>query len=244
MEKNIRMDIVENYIATIPLIYKDELAGIRSEQQIMIASYDNLIYIKNINENILKSNPLKNIPHCSIYKINDGLLFYPNSLVPIKAMPKGILWSPIAKIIPLQLPTIDRSRPVNLDECEINLVLDTNEQQAAALLVDAKIAKDYLEQNSVIRSQNMKWVLWDNKMFIIGYPLLPLPGKAYWQVESFFIPMGFNFELPILKKQIERKVNPNKSNVVVWNEAGNYVLINQVDFKPLQLSSVRKTWKQ
>ena len=75
---------------------------------------------------------------------------------------------------------------------------------------------------------------------LLGTPLLPIPGKSYWQNGASFLPAGYDFEISMLRNMITEKLKVSENKIVVWNEKGNYFFINREDLNFLDLAAVRK----
>lgn len=229
------------YLFEISKEHKEFLATIRQWNNVRIAFAETAIWLKDFTEEQMKSPNLLQIPHLIKYKEKQNLLFKNTSLLPSKKMPSALLWSPIQNALPVELPSLNHNFFGIHESIEVTIVPSEIEKEAKAILTTISVLKAYVEQSPEVRLNPLQWVLLEDKVLIVGTPLLPIKGKVFWQLGNSFLPVGYNFELPILKDVIDNKINQSAANCIVWQSDSTYLSIPKENFKPLSISSLRLT---
>ena len=80
-----------------------------------------------------------------------------------------------------------------------------------------------------------------NKVLIIGDPLPSLPGIEYWQTGNVLLPAGYDFELSIMEEFVNKKLNENKSAVILFDKDGSWQRIDKTFFVVSKRSAIRLT---
>ena len=227
----------------LSLAHRDQhyLGSIRDWDNLKMGKEGELIWVTGFIESQIKALELQTIPHKQVYNAKDGKLFKLGSLLPSRNQP-AVLWTPISRSLPVTLPDFNHNY-FGL-EARINVQLKpvATEQIAAALLTPLSVLGNYLATAPAIRLKSLSWVVVNQeKALIIGTPLLPISGKAYWQQHDSFLPLGYDFELPILSNAIHEALNPTSTNWLLWQENSEYTNIQKAFFEPLRLGAFRKT---
>ncbi len=239
MAENSSNDLV--YLLEISLSHKDYLGHIRHWNNLKMATDAESIWVKDFTDSQLEDVALKAIPFANLYVCKQNLLFPKGSLVPSRKIPK-FLWTPMEKALPIELTGFNHNFFGIHQQHNIKLVSSESEQKATVLLVDKIEANDYIVNASEVRLQNIKWALIDQKEAIfLGEPFLPLNGNAYWQVDNFILPVGYDFEFPILRNVIKEAISTD--DFIWWKDITNYSLLPQHCIKPLSIASWKQTIK-
>ncbi len=221
--------------------YKEFLSTIRQWSNVRIAFTESSIWIKDFTDEQMKSPNLLQIPHLIRYKEKDNLLFINDSLLPSKKVPSALLWSPIQKALPVELPDFNHNFFGIQQQIDLQIVPCEIEREAVAMLTSIQNLQAYVEQSPEARLKPLKWVLLQEKAFVIGTPLLPIKGVVFWKMGNALLPTGFNFELPILKDEVDQKINPNSDNWILWQSNHSYLSVPKDTVQPLSISSLRLT---
>ena len=233
------MDNQPNYWISIAVQHKDYLGQIRHWSNLKMATDTRLLWVKNITERQLDNLELKSIPHKQLYVERDGLLFHPGERVPMRKLP-SLLWSPIAKMLPVELPTGNYNFFGFEEKIDIKLKETTLERPPFGMLAPLANLRDYIQTAPALRLQALEWVIIKQHLvFIVGMPLLPIKGFTYWQKEDFLLPTGFEFEFEGLTASIHKKINPGADYWVLWNKDASYILLPKNAVKALSLGSFR-----
>ena len=275
-----------NFYLKIHISQKENLAAIRHYEHLKMAVDDDFVWVKELTEEQVESNDIKILMQKTIYYEKEGKLYLQNSLLPERNIP-SLLWTDIKRAIPIQLSKIIEN---NFDIQSVNvvepkLIISENERETMAMLVSLEELEKYIKTAPAVRLQCLEWVVLENnnsqnkgesKAFILGTPLLPIlleETKTFWKEDNIFIPTGYDFEFPMLRKSIAEKLKNtmysswyentivkkegNEFNQVfddeadfledrfysVWNEESEFFLIPKNDFMPLSRSSFRMSFK-
>lgn len=239
MEKDATNDLI--YFLKIRDKEEEFLAPIRKWNDLGLAREKDFIWVRGFNLHQLESKEVQCIPWKMIFWEKDGKLYPFRSLLPHGRTPQ-LLWTPIQKALPVQVEQFNHNYFGVEEKIDIQLTRAMEEREGRALLVGMNDLQAYLEICSEVRLQNLYWtILGDKDALILGEPLLPLPGSVFWKEGSMYFPLGYNLELPFLAVILREKIEPNPDNYIFWFRSGNYLSIGPEDFKPLSLSSFRKT---
>ncbi|MFM2387302.1 MAG: hypothetical protein RL660_2059 [Bacteroidota bacterium] len=229
------------YLLEVESLHKDFLSSIRHWPNLKMATESGYIFIKGFTATQIESATLKSIPFSTIYEIKDNLLFRKGDLLPSKKM-GALLWSPLERGLSITLDQFNHNFFGIQDTIEIKLAPSSIEHKAAFILIDKVQAENYIVNASAIRLKNKSWVLVnDNKVLIAGAPHLPVNGQAYWQSDKFILPVGYDFEFPILAEIIRQRIS--NLNYIWWQDSTTYTIIKPSSFTPLSIGSWRLTFK-
>jgi MoxR-vWA-beta-propeller ternary system domain bpX2 len=227
------------YLLELGTKYKDFLGQIRHWNNLKMATDANSIWIKDFMPGQLESIELKSIPFAKLYVSKDNLLFPRGSLVPGRKMP-GFLWTPLERALPVELTGFNHNFFGINQQQSIQLSISDNVQKASVLLVDKRLAHDYIINAPAIRLQQLQWTLVNREQaFFFGEPLLPLNGQAFWQKDNFIFPMGYDLEFPLLSDIIRRQMTTN--DFIWWVNQKQYSLIAKDKVKSLSIASWKHT---
>jgi len=239
MGENVTERIV--YYLKIDKAHKEQLGSIRHWDNLKLAVDKGFVWVKDFTEQQIHSTEIQQLPFKEIFFVSEQKLFPFGKRLPIGKAP-SFLWTPIAKALKVELPLPNPNFFGLEEKVETRLIPNEEERKGIALLSSLKHLQSYTETAAAIRLKKLSWVLLDtDKVLILGTPLLPLPGTVFWMENKFLIPLGFHLELPILSQFINKKINPNSENWVLWSETGTYSLIPQDALQTLSLGSVRSS---
>lgn len=231
------------YFLKIKTQNKADLGAIRHFQNLQVGFEGDDIWIKNWDEIQINALEVKCLVHKEIYYENEGKLYLQGSLLPSGNIP-ALLWTPILRGVPLELPDANHNFFGISEQLNMRLVATESEREAVGMIVKRDILGDFIETAPAIRLKNLKWALLDSdKAFVLGTPLLPIQGEAFWQNDNFLLPLGYRFDLFALSNILNNRLNPTKSNWLLWQLDNTYLSINKRILVPLSISSFRKTKK-
>jgi hypothetical protein len=155
------------------------------------------------------------------------------------------MWTAIDRAFPVKMPSLNHNYFGLSESIEIQLVETEKEQESKALLVSLAQLESYLKMAASIRLKQLSWTILNEKnALVIGTPVLPLEGTAFWMDGQFLFPTGFRLELHSLNKQLVSLLEVEKGDWVLWDISGNYTLIKESELESLTWSSFQLTRKK
>lgn len=219
---------------------RDALGAVRCISDLYVAVNESGIWLKCKGEFATNNMLLQQLPVQKTFFI-DGYnrLFIPNTLTPV-AMLEISEWVSIKAFVALEIPIA--IMPVRLQSTiNVNIVSSMNERNADALLTSLDVWKAYAMQAPLIRLQQLMFAVSENAdVFIIGSPLPPIPGKAYWIKNKVALPCGFDLEWTFLADAIEKKFTTG-GELILFAENGEWQKIPDSYFVKATRSAVRLT---
>ncbi len=229
------------YYLSLPEKDQSLLGTIRHWEHLKISHHQGTIWIKGWSSSEITAKEVQCLPEKTIYRADQNYLYPIGHLLPQQRVP-NLLWTPIARGLPLEWPRQNHNFFGIPDRIKIQLIPSNDEQKPAAILLHLNLLTNYIESAPASRLKPLKWTLFNNnKALVLGRPTLPLPGKSYWQNQSFLLPAGWQLQYPILQAAIHQHINPNNDALILWTEQSNHTLIKKQDLQPLSISSFRKT---
>lgn len=230
-----------SYYLKTAVQHKDNLGGIRHWSNPKVGFDGNTIWIKDLDYAQINSVDVKSIPYCELFEEKNGKLHRLGSSLPSMNAP-SCLWTPMDRGLPVELPTYNNNFFETEQKIEIKLVQSEMEREAFGMLVSLKTLGEYLESAPHVRTQKLQWMIVDdNKALIVGTPLLPLRGTAYWRIQRFLIPTGFDFDVHSLTPVLNNVLNQYGDKIIVWEPTGGCFAVSVSQLAPLSLSSYRIT---
>lgn len=198
-----------------------------------------MIWLRGISPEKAQQAEIRLLPSVQTYHMDEkGHLFPLGSLTPSRKLPP-LLWEPIQSFVPLDIP--DSAIPGKIEEAFVpEIVPSESEKEASALLTSMKDWLHFAERTSAIRLEKLLFaVSADQQVFIIGNPLPPIPGKAYWRDLDLLLPCGYNWAYPILTYSIQQHLNPEQQRILVFDHQAEWIGIDKQSFKQASRSAVR-----
>jgi hypothetical protein len=202
-----------------------------------IANQENIVWVKNIPEGLIKTAIIQRIPSQCMYSTNEGLLYPYGKQIPIGDLP-DLAWQAIQQKLTVMLPSINP----NYFGVEASVVVKLMPSKAAEkglfLLVTLADLEAYLKTVAAWRLDSLSWtVIGHYHALIKGIPMLPLQGKPYWKRGQHILPLGWDLEWPVLSTATAKRLDPSKQHWIFWQKNSQYNLIPKAHFKPLSRSS-------
>ncbi|MBE8726770.1 hypothetical protein [Flavobacterium hungaricum] len=230
------------YFLEISKKHIDFLGAIRDWENVKMAFDGEFVWAKDFYPEQLNAIEIQQIPFHSIYELKENLLFKKGSLLPVKKLPSGLLWSPIIRAIPVTLPKFNHNYFGIDQRLELHLKPSEIENEAYALLTDYNELKTYIETAPDFRLKPLKWIVVKKNILLLGKPMLPIKGDTFWLKNNFLLPAGYDFEHSVLSKTIEQNLNLLGEHLIVWNTDNSCFKIKKDSLKPLSISSFRLTF--
>jgi hypothetical protein len=238
MEKNAANHF--GLILRMPAEQKAALATIRHWGNVKLALADGYCWAKDFTASQQDDMALKILPQHALFYIKENLLYPVGSLLPIGHLPTGLLWTPIEKALPLQMPSLNHNFFGVQATVRPQLMPALRESPAAAMLVDMASLQKYINTAPAIRLQQLTWVLLPpHQALLIGTPLLPVQGDTYWACGSMLLPTGLDFEWPLIAPTLVKLIDPTGQHWILWHRNSSYSLLPKAQLRPLSISAFR-----
>lgn len=237
-------DHLTMYVLKIEQKHQEVLETIRHWQNLKVAFDEGFVWIKDFTLEQMASSEIQQIPFIVLYEVRDNLLFIKGSLLPQQKMPSALLWSPILRAFPIELPGLNHNYFGVNEQVSVQIVRSEKEEKGSVLITSLEDAKAYILSAPQVRLDALKWAVVEADVVLFGSPSLPIKGAAYWLRNDFLVPSGYDFEFPILAGTIQSMVNPDAESWVFWQKDSSYFKVLKTDVKPLSISSFRLTFSQ
>lgn len=239
MANNVANDIV--YYLAVDNKNKTDLANIRRWDNLKVAFDETVIWVKHFSYVQIHSLEVKSIPYKTVYYAKEGKLYLLNSLLPNKNIP-SLLWTSIDRALPVQLPSFNHNYFGIDEQIEINIIPSEIEKDTVAVIATLADLKDYIYTAPDIRLQKIKWCILNNdKVLLIGTPLLPIKGIAFWQRNNFLLQSGYDFDLFALTDLVNNVLNPDNENWIILDTDASYFPVEKIALQQLSISSFKLT---
>jgi MoxR-vWA-beta-propeller ternary system protein len=217
----------------------DYLGQIRHWDNLRIAAGRGVYWVKDFTQAQLDSLEVKSIPFKRIFYVKDQQLFPQGHLLPVKKLPSSLLWTPLERGVPVTLPSFNHNYFGVREKLSVRLIPSVTEQEASAMLIPLGMLRSYIGTAPGIRMKGLVWVIVEDAAFVLGVPMLPLPGAAYWRRGNSWLPAGHDFEYPVLSEVIYRELDAGNAGLLLWRQDSSFVVIGRDLLRPLSRSSVR-----
>ena len=233
-----------NYFLVIDEHRKNDLGAIRHWANIMVGFDENQIWLKDLEYDQVNSTTVKSIPYKKVYYEKDSMLYLQNSRLPDRTIP-SLVWTKIDRALPIEVPSFNHNFFGIKEDIHIQLIPSDREFEAVGMLTKMDLLKAFINTAPAIRLQGLKWVLLNNDaVFILGNPMLPIQGEVFWKYRDMLMPVGYDFELHVIRDTINDSLNPTQDKWIVWNKDATYFDIEKEAFAALSLGSFRITTKK
>ena len=229
------------FYLSLPPEDKDYLGAVRHWTNVKIGFDEEAVWLKDLSPVQVDSIEIKSLPHKHIFYAQDAQLFLKGSLLPHGALP-SLLWTPIDRGLPVQLPSFNHNYFGLNNKAEITLCGSDEEREPYGLMTNLKDLQRYAQTAPAVRLRGLQWaVTGEENAMIVGAPLLPLQGEAFCRSGDFLFPAGYGLSLPRLRETLQEALSPEGDSWIVWNKKGTYWKIHKEALSALSIASVRKT---
>ncbi len=219
----------------------NDLSALRQWPNLKVAFDGDWVWITNFELYQIESTEVKAIPYKNLFYQKGEKLYPYNSLLPERNA-SSLLWTPIERAIPVTISNYNHNFFGLEQQLNIRLVDSDTPREACALLVPLKTLEQYVVNAPEVRLSKLQWCIINNKeAFVIGSPLLPIPGNTYWNNGDQMIPTGYQFELDIIANEINDFLSPKGDIFIVWNTDNSYSSIDKRQLISLTISSIKRS---
>ncbi len=230
-----------NYYLCVSKTHEQDLGNIRHWEHLKVAFEEEMIWIKDFDYVQINDIAVKSIPFKTIFYTKEGKLYLLDSLLPERNIP-SVLWTPISRALSIELPDYNHNYFGIEEQLHMQLIPSEKETVSTALMISMDNLGQYIKIAPSLRLEILQWVILNNdKVLLIGTPLLPISGQTYWLHHDFLIPAGYDFELPSLTAQFAQKINSDKKKYILWNTNNSWIAIPKQDINQLTRTSFHKT---
>ncbi|GAB1447783.1 hypothetical protein MASR2M44_07820 [Bacteroidota bacterium] len=215
-----------------PAKHRERLYQLASCKGLQLALDADWIWLKGFALDDMNNHQINSLPHRTWYQEYQGKLLEPGKRL-FDALPSNLAFEPLENVLDLELQ-IQIQEPSQHDFQVINNLVPTETiQPSCALLLDKKQLEKALREFTEIRFSKLTGIQINNQFLLVGQPLLPLPGKSYWQYHDLLIPAGYTFRWTFLMDKLSKKCSLNGKNLALFEPSGNWIAIPKSDLKPL-----------
>ena len=235
-------DDVIAYWVSVPERYKAALYSLRKWPQLKMATDKGLIWLKGLLQSDMESPDLLRIPMLERYCLKNTRLYPLGKQLP-KMVAPTLLWSDLQRGLRVELPA-ENFNYFGVDQTHrLELVASTTPKPVTASIINLKLLETYLYDAPQVRVAGLRWLLLGTtEALVVGTPLLPVPGRDYYQMGCFLIPAGFAFRYANLVSTYERGLSDARSYLYLVNEDGGFSKVRRADFNYLSKGSFAGTF--
>jgi hypothetical protein len=224
----------------LPAVHEHFLYQLRHWSHLDIAVQEEMIWVRGFTPEQAADAALKSIPFHTLYYAEQGMLYAPGGLVPVGQVPE-LNWAPLTKALPLNWPAQNVNYFGTAGGLQVKLCGSHTEAPALVLITEAHWLAAVIDTLPDVRLNRIAWcILPAGKVLLMGEPLLPLPGAAFWRRGRFLLPMGYDLEWPFLYDTISDVIHEDKAAWIIW-EKDNWWPLSPGQLQPLSRSSFRQS---
>lgn len=171
-----------------------------------------------------------------------NLLFPKGKQTPIAKIGK-LDWVPLIDFIPVSLPV--SSIPGYAKESYLpQLIRSQEEQTLSGLRTSWASFYTYAIHAPQARLEVLSFAASDNgEVLLLGHPLPPIPGNAYWQQHDLLIPAGYHFDLPWIAPLLNKSLNRAGMHFILFDQKGQWSKVPKKAVLQVSRAAVRTTQK-
>jgi hypothetical protein len=220
--------------------FKTDLAAIRHWNNLKVGFEGDDIWIKDLDYVQINSVEVQSIPYKTLFYENDGKLFLVNSQLPHANIP-SLLWTPINRAFPITLPPLNHNLFEINNTAKIEIIPSSLEQESVGILVSLTHLETFLFNAPTVRLKNLSWCIVNQQALILGKPFLPVNGQSVWQINNHLLPNGYTFNFKPISYELNRILNTEATSYLLWQNNGNYSIIEKENLMPLSISSFKQS---
>lgn len=227
------------YVIRIPNSIKEELRLIRHWSHILFAEDDKYIWLKGFKKEEMTASLTRQLSQSICYFESDGYLFYLDTLVPQRKLPKDLSWESLQKKTPIKRPRINMNYFGLSSKIDIKLKSSDKVQPLKAIWTTLEQLKPVVERIPEFRINQTKWTLFNgNQVILFTNYSLPITGVGFWCSDQVYMPLGLELNYKFLLSSIKPQ---DQSLLFIKDNIRIY--IKPKDIKMLTRSGFRLTTK-
>jgi hypothetical protein len=167
-------------------------------------------------------------------------LFEQGTLTPTAMLP-ALEWQPLVSFIKVTLPVSALPGVMGKPQ-RVKLARHSHMLESTALLTTLEAWEAYATHAPLVRLQHLYFAVSENyEVLIVGAPLAPLPGRAYTLKNNILLPVGYDFDPPVIAELVAAELNPDNDGILLFHHSGQWEKIKLDCFVPATRSAVRLT---
>lgn len=221
---------MKELIKIVELKDLDQLAPVRTLPGLQGCIDGNQIFLRGIFINDKELPVTLKIPAIKTYRLAQGNLLFPlDGVTPVAKM-EEMNWKPLHKLLPLKLPTAAFTGKLR-EKIKIELIESESPKEIYASLYDTTQWFKYCKEIPEARLKQIRFALSkDEKILVLNSGIISLPAQHFWKSENNLLPLGYDFNPPILSELISKKLNSENENFLLFNKDASYSLISLFSF--------------
>jgi hypothetical protein len=223
MEANYAGDMREQ-VLVLAEKFKSQIGKIRTVPGWQAALHLDRIWLKGPLNNGEDQLLLYALPVIESYEIDEQNRLFPlNSLTPTAIM-EPMDWQAITDFLPVELPVSALPGTLQM-HMPVRLLRVASTKPTYALQISLPVWRSFVDGAPLVRLQQLRFaVSTDQQVLVVGDPLPPVPGTGYWRNGNLLIPVGFDFDPPLLADLLVHRLD-TKEGFIVFNENGQWTNI-------------------
>jgi hypothetical protein len=216
------------------------LGSIRTFPGLKAAANNEHVWVRGIPTG--KPDPdITQLPAVKTYFMDEEeRLFEAGTLTPTATLP-ALEWQPLLSFIKVTLP-VSALPGVMVKPQRVKLARHAHMVESTALLTTLEAWEEYAATAPQIRLQHLFFAVSENaEVLIVGAPLVPLPGKAYTFNNNILLPVGYDFDPPVIAGLVATELNPDNDHLLLFHHNGRWEKIRLDCFVQATRSAVRLT---
>ena len=215
------------------------LASLRLVPGVEISIEENAVWARSRHLDESLDATLRGLPVAARYAwLEEDQLLEEGRRIPAGTIPRTP-WIPVAQwLLPrLPLSALPGELPAPI---QLSLQRSANEAPATLLLADLTEWKNYASAACEIRLSCLTFAINEHKQSLIrGYPLPPLPGQRWTEIEGVGIPLGYTWHPAVSATTLARVLGITPHRLVLWHPNGQAEWVHSEQFIPAHRSNVR-----
>ncbi|KIC92613.1 hypothetical protein [Flavihumibacter solisilvae] len=217
---------------------------VRHWDNLLLGEKDDRCYISGLTADQVNSVEIRSIPFTRIFEVRDGWLCNPGGLVPQSKYPDITSWNRLHEVLRVEKPSMNHNYFGMGAKLKYQLVPSAEEQEAVASLVHLDKLQHYIHTAPAVRLRHLQWLILkmtETFALVVGTPLLPLPGKAFWLYKNMLLPTGFKPAYPALTDWLVETLEITDEEILLWPDTDSLLRLEKENFRQLSISSYRQT---
>lgn len=232
---------MKEWVFTLSKKHKTDLGPIRCLSRWLAAEDEATIWLKGGMANEGVDLRIRQLPIDHSYLLDENLQLFPiGGLTPLGILP-SMEWRILTDFIPIEFPIAALpAQPTATYSPQ--LVAATFEQHCEGILTDWDTWSKYAVNAPRVRLEGLRFAVSGLKaVFILGTPLPPIQGSAYWKDQQLLLPAGWAFQRSMSAQILARKLCPQKDAFLLFHKRGDWESIPESAFVKASRSAVRLT---
>lgn len=182
-----------DYWVRVPRRFTAALYALRPWPDLRVGFTDEDVWLRGLSATQISSAAVLALPRSGRYALREGRLYPVGKRLPERTAPT-LLWSELTRGLKVTLPAENFNYFGTRETYGLELVTTSAQQPTDATVVDLAALGGYLYDAPCVRTAGLRWtVLAGGRAFVVGAPLLPIPGEDYYRRGGFFLPAGRAF---------------------------------------------------